>query len=55
MRHMDRTASTIVLTTVAIALVMLCLAYVYLVVEKVGWAHTVNNVSLGNRSVLCVF
>jgi hypothetical protein len=35
-KHMDRTASTIVLTTVTIALVMLYLAYVYLVVEKVG-------------------
>ena len=46
MGPMDRTANKNVLTTVTIALVMFCPVYVYLVVEKVGWAHTVNNVSL---------
>ena len=33
------------LITVAITLVMLCLVYVCLVVERVGWGHTVNSVS----------
>jgi hypothetical protein len=46
MVRMDRTVSRIVLTTVTITCVMLCLDYVYRVVEKDGWAHTVNNVSL---------
>ena len=49
---MDRTANNIVLTTVTITLVMWRLVYVYLVVQKVGWAPTVNNVSIGNRSVI---
>jgi hypothetical protein len=35
-----------ILTTVTITCVMLCLGYVYRVVGKAGWAHTVNNVSL---------
>jgi len=43
---MDRTVSKIFLTIVTITLVMLCLVYVYRVVEKVECAHTVNNVSL---------
>ena len=43
---MDRTVHRIVLTIVTITPVMLCLVYVYMVVEKVGWAHPVNNVSL---------
>jgi len=46
MGRMDRTVNIIVLTTVTITLVMLCMVYVYLVVEKVGWGHTVNNVSV---------
>jgi ABC-type maltose transport system permease subunit len=46
MGRMDRTANTIVLTTVKITPVMLCLVSVYLVVEKVGWANTVNKVNL---------
>jgi hypothetical protein len=46
MVRMERTVSIIVLTTVTITCVMLCLDYVYRVVEKDGWAHTVNNVSL---------
>ena len=43
---MARTVAKTVLITVMITLVMLCLAYVYLVVEGVGWGHTVNSVSL---------
>ena len=46
MGRMDRTVNKIVLTIVTIPLVMLCLVYVYLVVEKVGCGYTVNNVSL---------
>jgi hypothetical protein len=46
MGRMDRTANTIVPTTVKITPVMLCLVSVYLVVEKVGWANTVNKVNL---------
>ena len=46
MVRMDTTVSIIVLTTVTITCVMLCLGYAYRVVEKAGWAHTVNNVSL---------
>ena len=43
---MNRIVHRIVPTIVTITPVMLCLVYVYMVVEKVGWAHTVNNVSL---------
>jgi hypothetical protein len=43
---MDRTVHRIVPTIVTITPVMLCLVYVHMVVEKVGWAHPVNNVSL---------
>ena len=43
---MDRTVHRIVPTIVTIIPVMLCLVYVYMVVEKVGWAHPVSNVSL---------
>ena len=43
---MDRTVANIALITVIIALVILCLVYVYLVVERVGWVYTVYNVSL---------
>ena len=43
---MDRTVAKIALITVMITLVMLCMVYVYLVVERVEWGHTVNNVSL---------
>ena len=46
MGRMDRTVNKIVLTIATITLVMLCLVYVYLVVEKVGWGHTVNSISL---------
>jgi hypothetical protein len=46
MEHTDRTVAKIALITVMITLGMLCLVYVYLVVERVGWGHTVNNVSL---------
>ena len=46
MEHTDRTVAKIALITVMITLVMLCLVYVYLVVERIGWGHTVNNVSL---------
>ena len=46
MEHTDRTVAKIALITVMITLVMLCLVYVYLVVERVGWGHTVKNVSL---------
>jgi hypothetical protein len=41
---MDRNVNRIVLTTVTMTLAMLCLVYVYLVVEKDGWAHSVNNI-----------
>jgi hypothetical protein len=43
---MDRTVHRIVPTIVTITPVMLCLVYVNMVVEMVGWAHPVNNVSL---------
>jgi hypothetical protein len=43
---MDRTVDKTALITVIITLVILCLVYVYLVVERVGWGHTVNNVRL---------
>ena len=46
MGRMDRNVYINVLTTVTMTLVMLSLVYVYLVVEKDGWAHSVNNVSL---------
>jgi len=46
MEHTDRTVAKIALITVMITLVMLCLVYVYLVVESVGWEHTVNNITL---------
>jgi hypothetical protein len=37
---MDRTVHRIVPTIVTITPVMLCLVYVYMVVEKAGCAHT---------------
>jgi hypothetical protein len=40
MEDMDRTVAKIALITVIITLVILCLVYVYLVVERVGWGHT---------------
>jgi len=43
---MDRNVDKTALIAVIITLVMLCLVYVYLVVKRVGWDHTVNNVSL---------
>jgi hypothetical protein len=43
---MDRTVDKTALITVIITLVILCLVYVYLVVERVGWGHTVNSVRL---------
>ena len=43
---MGRTVATTAPITVMITLVMFCLVYVYLVVERVGGGHTVNNVSL---------
>ena len=43
---MDRTVDKIALITVIITLVILCLVYVYLVVERVGWGLTVNSVRL---------
>ena len=43
---MDRTVDNIALITVIITLVMLCLVYVYLVVERVGWGNIVNSVRL---------
>ena len=43
---MDGTVVKIALITVIVTLVILCLVYVYLVVEKVGWGHTVYSVSL---------
>jgi hypothetical protein len=43
---MVRTVAKIVLLTVIITLVMLCLVYVYLVADRVGWDNTVNSVSL---------
>ena len=43
---MGRTVATTAPITVMITLVMLCLVYVYLVVERVGWGHTVNSVRL---------
>ena len=43
---MDRTVPKIALITVIITLVMLCLVYAYLVVDRVGWDNTVNSVSL---------
>jgi hypothetical protein len=43
---MDRTVVKTALLTVTITLVMLCLVYVYLVVERVGWDHTVNSLSI---------
>jgi hypothetical protein len=46
MEDMDRTVAKIALITVIITLVILCLVYVYLVVERVGWGHTVYSVSL---------
>ena len=42
---MERNVARTALITVIITLVMLCLVYVYLVVKKVGWNHTVNSVS----------
>ena len=45
---MDCTVAKTALIHVIITLVMLCLVYVYLVAERVGWDHTVNNVSLIN-------
>ena len=45
MEHTDRTVVKTALITVIITLVMLCLVYVYLVVERVGWDYTVNSVS----------
>ena len=46
MEHMDGTVVKIALITVIITLVILCQVYVYLVVEMVGWGHTVYSVSL---------
>jgi hypothetical protein len=46
MEHMVRTVATIALITVIITLVMLCLVYVYLVADRVGWDNTVNSVSV---------
>ena len=46
MEHMDRTVAKTALITVIIALVMLCLVYVYLVADRAGWDNTVNSVSL---------
>jgi len=42
---MDRNVDKIAPITVTITLVMLCLVYVYLVVERVGWDNIVNSVS----------
>jgi hypothetical protein len=42
---MDRNVDKTALITVTITLVMFCLVYVCLVVERVGWGHTVNSVS----------
>ena len=55
MGRMDRNVNRIVLTTVTMTLAMLCLVYVYLVVEKDGWAHSVNNVSLLGLSYQHIF
>jgi hypothetical protein len=41
--------------TVTMTLAMLCLVCVYLVVEKDGWAHSVNNVSLQGLSYQHIF
>jgi hypothetical protein len=46
MERMDRTVDKTALITVIITLVMLCLVYVYLVADRVGWDNTVNSVSL---------
>ena len=43
---MDRTVDKTALITVIITLVVLCLVYVYLVVERVGWGNIVNSVRL---------
>jgi len=43
---MERTVAKIALITVIITFVMLCLVYVYLVADMVGWDITVNSVSL---------
>jgi hypothetical protein len=43
MGRMDRNVNIIVLATVTMTLAMLCLVCVYLVVEKDGWAHSVNS------------
>jgi hypothetical protein len=51
----DRTANTIVPTTVKITPVMLCLVSVYLVVEKVEWANTVNKVNLWSTGSFIFF
>jgi len=40
---MNRTVDKTALITVIITLVMLCLVYVYLVVERVGRGHAVNS------------
>jgi hypothetical protein len=55
MGRMDRNVNRIVLTTVTMTLAMLFLVYVYLVVEKDGWAHSVNNVSLLGLSYQHIF
>jgi hypothetical protein len=43
---MDRTVDKTALITVIVTLVILCLVYVYLIVERVGWGNTVNSVRL---------